>query len=759
MANINIVNTTSNFFGATSGTLTIPATTPGNVLVAICVGYVEGLKWTAPNFLSTTDGNFTEVAFYSLQGGVLWDWGTVVGCGTSSDVLYQVTSGGVTSVNFNCSGLAGFLIVLELSGLITPVSVDDFKLIGSAVNGAIVGSALAGSGSNDLCIENFANSSTAPDGVNSPWTISDVLYINGAGPVYQQGVSGTQAAAQLSKSGSPISDNYVCTSVAFKGVGSPVPVTPSVKQITFNTGIFANGVFDINSPAGNNGYDAWTVYPDKDGTTFWAFEYAAQAFARVNLNDGSIIHQDNFIPVHGGLLQKLQAHDTTLWAQDSSTPSHYYVLDGTFLTKFHIAAGPAGNLMNGYCIVDATLDLSAVGPGLGSTPEDMVAMYSGGVNYVVIVDTSFNAMYIIDVDAMAVVGTYVNSSFGYFQTFLDKNGDVWFCGNNNSNGDSFVKWHPADGASGGNLNVTATTVPNATVGFTGSEWFTYIPANHAVFIAGGPGGSSYTSQTAVIDLTSFARLAYHADDLTFFFQGWNFNQYGGQSIGGAAMDIGVLANGLLCNPGTVNPQTSQAGGILNIIDPVTLTLTPNTNPLTVLVTYGDFGGSPVYIISGLVGSSSYNLTDIINSSQVATKIRTFGGLGVESVPPVMMAIVLDITPPVPPPNFPAPPGGTSFVPNPPLQAGPVQNIPLNNSPNQEWDVAVNVDGVPVTLVLTLRYNEIAKYWVATVRDSQGDLLVDSVPFVTGEGISQNILGQFAYLAIGSATIYNASQVA
>jgi hypothetical protein len=110
------------------------------------------------------------------------------------------------------------------------------------------------------------------------------------------------------------------------------------------------------------------------------------------------------------------------------------------------------------------------------------------------------------------------------------------------------------------------------------------------------------------------------------------------------------------------------------------------------------------------------------------------------------------------PNFPAPPGGTSFKPNPPLVSGPVQNVPLNNSPNQEWDVAVNVDGQPVTLVITLRYNEIAQYWVATIRDADGNVLLDSIPFITGEGISQNILGQFAHLAIGSATVFNASQV-
>jgi hypothetical protein len=113
----------------------------------------------------------------------------------------------------------------------------------------------------------------------------------------------------------------------------------------------------------------------------------------------------------------------------------------------------------------------------------------------------------------------------------------------------------------------------------------------------------------------------------------------------------------------------------------------------------------------------------------------------------------------PPPNFPAPPGGDHFIPKPPLVAGPVQNIPLDNSPNQVWRATVLVNNKPVTIIVTLRYNEIAQYWVATIRDGKNNLLLDSLPFVTGDGISQNLLSQFAYLGIGSATVFNASQLA
>ena len=88
----------------------------------------------------------------------------------------------------------------------------------------------------------------------------------------------------------------------------------------------------------------------------------------------------------------------------------------------------------------------------------------------------------------------------------------------------------------------------------------------------------------------------------------------------------------------------------------------------------------------------------------------------------------------------------------------LQIIPLDNSPNQSWQVTVNVNGRPVPLAVTLRYNEIARYWVMTLKDQSGNLILDSVPFITGVGQTQNILGQYTYLAIGSATIFNASGI-
>ena len=88
-----------------------------------------------------------------------------------------------------------------------------------------------------------------------------------------------------------------------------------------------------------------------------------------------------------------------------------------------------------------------------------------------------------------------------------------------------------------------------------------------------------------------------------------------------------------------------------------------------------------------------------------------------------------------------------------------QIIPLDTAPNQIFQMPVSIDKGLLVLTVNLRYNEIAKYWVATIRDKKGVLLLDSVPLLTGNAPACNILKQFSYLGIGSAYIINASGTA
>lgn len=84
----------------------------------------------------------------------------------------------------------------------------------------------------------------------------------------------------------------------------------------------------------------------------------------------------------------------------------------------------------------------------------------------------------------------------------------------------------------------------------------------------------------------------------------------------------------------------------------------------------------------------------------------------------------------------------------------LQQIPLTNSPNQSLTVQLDVDGVPLTLNLTVSYNEMAGYWVLSISDVNNNLLIDSVPMLTGGYPSANILQQQKYLNIGSWYIIN-----
>lgn len=88
-----------------------------------------------------------------------------------------------------------------------------------------------------------------------------------------------------------------------------------------------------------------------------------------------------------------------------------------------------------------------------------------------------------------------------------------------------------------------------------------------------------------------------------------------------------------------------------------------------------------------------------------------------------------------------------------------QILRLTSNGNQSFEAVVSVDGSVQTFFCNLRYNEIADYWVLTIKNSQNVVLLDSVPFITGNIPSGNLLHQFSYLKIGSISILNVAGVA
>lgn len=83
-----------------------------------------------------------------------------------------------------------------------------------------------------------------------------------------------------------------------------------------------------------------------------------------------------------------------------------------------------------------------------------------------------------------------------------------------------------------------------------------------------------------------------------------------------------------------------------------------------------------------------------------------------------------------------------------------QIIPLTSSPNQSFACTLQVDGAALTLNFKIRWSEMAGYWVMSLSDVSNNLLLDSIPLITGWYPGANILGQYAYLKIGSAFILN-----
>lgn len=86
-----------------------------------------------------------------------------------------------------------------------------------------------------------------------------------------------------------------------------------------------------------------------------------------------------------------------------------------------------------------------------------------------------------------------------------------------------------------------------------------------------------------------------------------------------------------------------------------------------------------------------------------------------------------------------------------------QIIPLDTSPNQTFQVSLNVDGNVLNLTLEISFNSMAGWWVMSILDSFGNVMLDSIDMITGAWPAANLLQQYGYMKIGSAFIINVAQ--
>lgn len=378
----------------------------------------------------------------------------------------------------------------------------------------------------------------------------------------------------------------------------------AITQVTFNPALWSAGN-GVGTVPGDNGYNAANVWLDKDGVTAWAFEYFGAGFARFNLSNGSIIHQDATfgVPGFGGQLWYTRESVGNFWQQDNSG-NYYTILFNSAgspsyptLYKFQIGAGSAGNILNGYSTDPTTFTLGTMTPAPGSFNqfEDGRIFTSGGTVYCALIqERNPGVMYIINATTMAFVGSYTNTGHGRgWQVFQDSTGDIWgvFTDPNfSATTIDLVRWHPADGATAGVLNFTTGGTGLHTVATGGafsSAFFafaTYVSSNNSLWLGS---GVSQTGPVVNIDLGTFTVTATQVDDLVYF-------ENGILDDAQSAMDNGVVG-GVLAIPGDILsggvPSTAQEGGIAHLVDPISLALLSSTN--ITLAINGQGGLTPI----------------------------------------------------------------------------------------------------------------------------------------------------------------------
>lgn len=78
-------------------------------------------------------------------------------------------------------------------------------------------------------------------------------------------------------------------------------------------------------------------------------------------------------------------------------------------------------------------------------------------------------------------------------------------------------------------------------------------------------------------------------------------------------------------------------------------------------------------------------------------------------------------------------------------------IPLTTDPDQTFTVTVPLNNKNIDLMFRLRYNTEAKYWCLSITDAS-EMLIDSMPLLTGNYPASNLLEQYDYFGIGMAMI-------
>lgn len=84
----------------------------------------------------------------------------------------------------------------------------------------------------------------------------------------------------------------------------------------------------------------------------------------------------------------------------------------------------------------------------------------------------------------------------------------------------------------------------------------------------------------------------------------------------------------------------------------------------------------------------------------------------------------------------------------------MQQVPLDSSPNQNFDITLFVNGKNVDFNLFFSWNNTAKYWTMDIRDKSKKPLACNIPLYA----NANLLAGLEYLEIGSVFLIKLSDI-
>lgn len=377
-----------------------------------------------------------------------------------------------------------------------------------------------------------------------------------------------------------------------------------------------------------DGTGSFSVFMDKDNASCWVFEAFGGGFARVKLSDGTFLVQDTLFGeddtgnTSGGPFWQCNWYPNNFqsWLAQDGAGNYYFTAQGlkssgfgssTYLFKFQVGAGSAGNLLNGYCTDAVTnIDIKATATTAGYSDFDALdsCLWTiGGVTYFAILcygATDQAGFLVIDTATMTLVKNVqpvITGDVRGYNIFADNHGVVWAVISDFNGNVTMVSYNVGtDTIATQAIPQTVHTLPtNTDTNFANGG---YLPATGNLLLAD-TGYLSFsppmagTANIAIISMSSWTLLDFVGDVGTLFHNSLELTVFAYTSSAAAMQSLDALAGGAtpitpthptaFALEGAVTPVGgTQVGGILNLIDQSTMNVLATLNVTNAINTGG-----------------------------------------------------------------------------------------------------------------------------------------------------------------------------